>query len=107
MAKYLVQASYTAEGVKGLLKDGGTKRVQVVRDLIEKAGGKLESTYFAFGATDVFITADVPDHVSLVSVALTVGASGAVKTTTTVLLTPEDIDAAVKKVVTYTPPGQS
>ena len=55
MAKYLVRASYTAEGAKGLLKDGGTKRVQVVKDFITGVGGSLESFYFALGADDVYI----------------------------------------------------
>jgi uncharacterized protein with GYD domain len=105
MAKYLIQASYTAEGARGLLKDGGSKRRTAIRALAESVGGKLESVYYAFGATDVFVVIDAPDNASAAAASLVVGASGAAATTTTVLLTPEEIDQAVKKTVTYMPPG--
>jgi uncharacterized protein with GYD domain len=106
MGKYLVRASYTAEGAKGLLKDGGSKRVEVVRSLLKAAGATLESIYFALGEHDVYIIADAPDHASIAAIALATNASGAVRVSTTVLLTPQDIDAATKKTVNYTPPGR-
>lgn len=105
MAKYLIQASYTAEGARGLLKDGGSKRRAAVRALAESVGGKLESIYFAFGGTDVFVVIDAPDNASAASASLIVGASGSARTTTTVLLTPEEIDQAVGKGAAYVPPG--
>jgi len=106
MPKYLLQVSYTAEGAKGLLKDGGSKRRSAARALVESLGGKLEALYYAFGDTDVFAIADMPDNVSAAAASLTIGASGALTTKVTVLLTPEDIDAAVKKSGSYTPPGR-
>ena len=45
MAKYLVKASYVGEGLKGLIKEGGTKRRDTVAQVIEAMGGKLESFY--------------------------------------------------------------
>jgi len=105
MAKYLWEVSYRPEGAKGILKDGGTKRRQVVEAAIKAHGGKLEAFYFAFGKSDSYLIADVPDHVSVAAVALVVNASGAASVRTTVLLTPEEIDQASKKSVTYTPPG--
>ncbi len=62
MAKYLITASYTAEGAKGVLKDGGTKRRQAAEAAIKSAGGKLEAFYFAFGESDAFVILDAPDH---------------------------------------------
>jgi len=106
MAKYLWEVSYRPEGAKGILKDGGTKRRQVVEAAIKANGGKLEAFYFAFGKKDAYLIADVPDHVSVAAVALVVNASGAASVRTTVLLTPEEIDQASKKSVTYTPPGR-
>jgi uncharacterized protein with GYD domain len=106
MAKYLLRASYTSEGAKGLLKDGGSKRASVVEAAVKAAGGKLEAFYFAFGEDDVYIIADLPDHQTVTAFALTTSASGAVKVATTVLMTPQDVDAAVKKSVSYTPPGR-
>ena len=105
MAKYLVMASYTAEGAKGLLKDGGTKRRQAAEQAIKSAGGKLEAFYFAFGDNDAFVIIDAPDHASVAAASLTINASGAVRSRTVVLLTPEEIDQATKKRTTYTPPG--
>ena len=105
MAKYLVTASYTAEGAKGVLKDGGTKRRQAAEAAIKSAGGKLEALYFAFGETDVFVIIEAPDHASIAAASLAINASGAVRTKTVVLLTPEEIDQAAKKGTTYTAPG--
>jgi uncharacterized protein with GYD domain len=106
MPKYLLRVSYTTEGAKGLLKDGGSKRRAAARTLVESLGGKLESLYYAFGATDVFAIADMPDNASAAAASLTLASSGAIKTEVTVLLTPEDVDQAVKKTASYTPPGR-
>jgi uncharacterized protein with GYD domain len=107
MAKYLVSVSYTAEGAKGLAQDGGTKRVQVVTAFLKAAGVTVESFYFALGEHDAFIIADAPDHVSVTAVALAVNGSGAARLSTTVLLTPAEVDAATKKSVNYPPPGRA
>ena len=106
MPKYLLKVSYTAEGAKGLLKDGGTKRRQAATALVEGLGGKLETLYFAFGKTDAFAIADLPDNSSVAAAALALAASGAATATTTVLITPEELDQAAKKSVRYTPPGR-
>jgi len=105
MPKYLVEASYTVEGVKGLLAKGGSARKAAVQAGVEGLGGSLESLYFAFGSNDAYVVVDVPDNQTAAALALTVAASGAVRVRTVVLLTPEDIDAAAQKQVSYTPPG--
>lgn len=105
MPKYLFQGSYTAEGMKGLLKDGGSKRRAAVEQMLKGLGGRLEVFYFAFGETDAFVIAEVPDNVSAVAVSLAIGASGAAHGKTTVLLTPEELDQAAKRTVSYRPPG--
>jgi uncharacterized protein with GYD domain len=106
MANYLITASYSSEGVKGLLKAGGTARVDMVRKSIEGLGGKIQSFYFAFGDTDVFVIAELPDNVAAAAIGLAVSASGLVAAKTTVLLTPAEIDEAAKRQVDYTPPGK-
>ena len=105
MAKYMIQGNYVGEGVKGLLKEGGSKRRAAVEKLIGSLGGKVESLYYAFGATDIYGVVDMPDNVSAAAVALTVNASGAVAIQTTVLMTPEEMDEATKKTPTHRPPG--
>jgi uncharacterized protein with GYD domain len=106
MPKYLLLASYSAEGAKGVLKDGGSKRRQAAQEAIASAGGRLEAFYFAFGKTDAFVVIDAPDNASVAAASLAIAASGAVRTQTAVLLTPEELDQAAKKGVMYRAPGR-
>lgn len=105
MPKYLIQANYTADGLKGVLAKGGTSRRDAVQTMAKAQGGSLESFHFAFGDDDVYAIIDMPDNISTAAVMMTVGASGAVSAKTVVLLTPEDVDDAAQKSVDYTPPG--
>lgn len=106
MPRYLIQAKYSVEGTKGILKDGGSKRVAVVSKMIESLGGKVESFYFAFGEDDALVIVDLPDNVSAAAISLAIGsAGGAASLTTKVLLTPEEMDEAAKTKVDYRPPG--
>jgi len=106
MPKYLFHASYTEEGLKGLFKEGGSSRRDAVAQAIKGLGGTLEAFYYAFGDTDVFAIADLPDNVSTTAFALIINAAGTAKVKTTVLITPKEVDQAVKKGVDYRPPGQ-
>jgi uncharacterized protein with GYD domain len=105
MKKFLIKGSYTVEGTKGLLKDGGTKRVQAVEKMLTGLGGKLDAVYYAFGDHDVYVIGEVPDEKTLAALALTVRASGMVSVSTTILLSPEEIDKATKVSVDYRSPG--
>ena len=106
MPKYLFQASFTRKGVKGLLKDGGSKRAKVVDALITSADGTLEAYYFAFGDNDVYSIAELPDDATAAAVSLAVSAKGALSVKTTVLIDPATIDDAVNRTVSYTTPGK-
>ena len=106
MPKYLVQANYVGEGLRGLLKEGGSSRRAVIEKLYQSVGGRVEAFYYAFGDTDLFVIGDVPDNVSAAALSLIVNAAGAATVKVTVLLTAEEIDAAAKKTATYCPPGQ-
>jgi len=105
MAKYMIQGSYSPDGVKGLTKAGGTSRRAFVGDMIKKAGGSMESFYFAFGDSDVYVICDLPDTTSAAALSLAVNATGAVSLKTVLLITPEEMDAATKRDVGYKPPG--
>ena len=106
MPKYLVQANYVGEGLKGLLKEGGSSRRAAVEKLFGSVGGRVEAFYYAFGDTDLFVIADVPDNVTAAALSLIVNAAGTATAKVTVLLTAEEIDAATKRTATYRPPGQ-
>lgn len=106
MAAFLVQFSYTEQGLKGLLKEGGSKRREATEQLIKSLGGKLVAYYFSFGEYDGFAIVEGVENADAAAAGLIVGASGAVKTKTTVLLTAEEIDRSAKKSGTYRAPGK-
>ena len=105
MPKYLFEASYTQEGLQGLLKKGGTQRREVVENLAAALGGSVEAFYYAFGDYDIYVIADLPDDASATAASLVVGASGAGSVKTTVLIPPETVDDASGKAVNYRPPA--
>ena len=105
MPKYLLQANYVGDGVKGLIKEGGSGRRAAVEQLAASMDGTVESMYYAFGDTDVYLIVDMPDNASMTAVALIANATGAVTVKTTVLMTPEEVDEAVKKTPDYRAPG--
>ena len=105
MPKYLVQGSYTEQGLSGLLKEGGSKRRSVVEQLAKEMGGKLEAFYFAFGSDDFVIVLDLPSNLDMVATSIVAQASGTVKSRVTVLMTPEEVDQAVRRKVDFRPPA--
>ena len=105
MPKYLLQVNYTLDGIKGVLAKGGSARKAAAQAAVKSAGGKVESFHFAFGATDVYLVADLPDNAAAAALALTVSAGGGATVTTTALLTAEEVDKAAEANVKYRPPG--
>jgi uncharacterized protein with GYD domain len=106
MSKYLIKASYSPEGMKGVMAKGGTARVDAIEKLVAGVGGSLESFYFAFGGDDAYIILDAPSHEAMAAVAGTVTSTGVLSSyETVVLLTADQLDAASKLSVSYTPPG--
>ena len=105
MAKFLIEARYTTDGVRGLQSAGGSSRRDAVAKALESAGGSLESFHFGFGDADAYVIAEAPDNVTAAAIAITVNAAGAAHVKTVVLLTPEEVDAAAEKSISYTPPG--
>jgi uncharacterized protein with GYD domain len=106
MPKYLVTGSYTVDGLKGVLKEGGTGRRKAVEAAVNAMGGRLEAYYFAFGEHDVYSIIDVPDNVTATALSMGIAGTGTVRTRTTVLLTPEEVDQATKKTLSFRPAGQ-
>lgn len=106
MAKYLLKASYSADGLKGVMKAGGTSRVKALERAVAGVGGSLESFYFAFGADDVYLIVDLPEHAAAIALAGAVSTSGALsRYETVVLLSPSEVDKAMDLTVDYAPPG--
>ena len=106
MAKYLITGSYTQSGIQGVMKEGGTARKRVSEQFIESLGGKLEAYYFAFGDIDFVGIVDGGDNISTAAASMIIGAAGGARVKVTVLLTPEELDAAAQKSAPYRAPGQ-
>jgi len=108
MPKYLIQGSYSQQGLKGMLKEGGSKRREAAEQIINATGGPLEAYYYAFGSDDFVIIAELPSNVDAAALSFAVNASGAVQSRITVMITPEEVDQATKKTKTvkYRPPGK-
>ncbi|MCK4976299.1 MAG: GYD domain-containing protein [Anaerolineales bacterium] len=105
MPKYLFHGSYTPEGFRGLLDEGGSKRREAAEQALNSVGGSLEAFYFSFGDNDFYIIVDLPDNVSTTAVSFVGNVSGSFSIKTIVLLTPEEVDEAIKKSVDFRPPG--
>jgi len=108
MPKYLIQGSYSEQGLKGVLQEGGSKRREAAEESIKGIGGRLEACYYAFGSDDFVIIADLPSNVDAASLSLVANASGAVHSRITVLITPEEVDQATEKMkrIKFRPPGK-
>lgn len=106
MSKYLFRANYTQKGLSGLIKEGGTGRRQALTQTVESLGGSLDCLYYAFGEYDAVGVADFPDQESATAFSLNVSAAGAIDVELTVLVSPEQIDAAVEKHISYRLPGE-
>lgn len=104
MAKYLFKAVYTRDGASGLSREGGVRRRAALTQTVESMGGRVEAFYYAFGETDLYIIADLPDDTAAAAIALAIARAGVLEITTTVLIMPETVDAAVEQSVTYRAP---
>src|SRR5262245_15660027 len=105
MGKYLFEATYTAQGTKGLAREGASARREIVESAITGLGGKVECFYYAFGDVDAYVIAELPDHEAATALALAVNQSGAASVKTVVLMSVKEVDKAAKKAVKYRPPG--
>ena len=106
MPKFLIEASYTAEGLKGLQKDKASGRTQSIKNALKSVDGQLECVYWCLGEWDVILIAELPNTVAASALATSVSASGLVRTKTTALLTAQEIDAALGKSISYQAPGR-
>ncbi|TLM71592.1 GYD domain-containing protein [Pseudarthrobacter sp. NamB4] len=106
MPKYLFEANYVGDGIKGLMQEGGTKRREALEKALSSVGGSLESFYYAFGYYDVLGVFEVPDDASAAALSLLINSTGNVNVRLKPLLTAETIDEAAKKTPSYRAPGQ-
>jgi len=105
MPKYLIIATYNSEGMKGVLREGGSERRKMIADMAQNLDGELESFYYAFGKDDVYSVVDLPDNVTAAAMAAHITAGGKARCEVVVLVTPEEMDQAARTKMYYRPPG--
>ena len=105
MSKYLFYGSYSEEGYKGLLDEGGSKRIEAAKQALGSVGGSLEAFNFSFGENDFYIIVDLPDNVTTTAVTLAGNVSGTFNIKGVPLLTALELDEAIAKSVNFRPPG--
>ncbi len=97
MAEYLMQLSYSSEAWAAMIKRP-ENRVEAVRKVVEKLGGKVGGFWMSFGEHDMVGLLEMPDNVSVADFAMAISAGGACKNVkTTPLLRIEDGMVAMKK----------
>jgi len=106
MPKYLWHVTYSVEGARGLLAEGGSARRAAISEMVQSVGGHVEACYFTFGADDLMVIGEVPDDVAAAALSVRTAASGAAVSRTVLLLTPEQVDEAVAREVVYRPPHE-
>lgn len=105
MPKFMIQASYTAEGLRGVMRDKASGRKAAVENLASQIGGKVEAVYFVLGEDDVIVLLDCPDNATAAALSATVSASGLVRAKTIPLLTVEEMDQGLSRKIQYKAPG--
>ena len=97
MPHYLQQVAYSREGWEAVVANP-QNRIEAVRPVIEKLGGKIESAWFSFGDYDIVVITEMPDNVTAAGLAMAFAAGGACKSVqTTPLISPEEAIQALKK----------
>ena len=108
MPHYLIQAGYTPEGWKALLNKPEDRK-EAIRPVVEKLGGKIVNSWYAFGEHDIVAIVEMPDNVSAAALSLAQMAGGALRSmkTTPLLELAEGLEA-MKRAATsgYRPPGK-
>jgi uncharacterized protein with GYD domain len=105
MPKYLFYGSYSTEGYREIMEEGGSSRIEAAKQALGSVGGSLEAFYFSFGDYDFYIIVDLPDDVTTTAITLAGNTSGMFNIHGVSLLTPEELDEATKVNVDFRPPG--
>jgi uncharacterized protein with GYD domain len=97
MPFFLHQVSYTPDAIARLIANP-QDRFEAVRGPIEKLGGKIKDSYFAFGQHDAVLITEMPDNVSAAAIALAFAGGGALRNcqTTALMTNAEALDAMRK-----------
>ena len=105
MSKHLFYGSYSPEGYRGLIEEGGSSRIDAAKQALGSVGGSLEAFYFSYGENDFYIIVDLPSHIATTAITLAGNITGSFNIKGVPLLTPDELDEAAKLSVDFRPPG--
>ena len=97
MPLFLSQVAYSEDGWQALVSNP-QNRLEAIRPVVDKLGGRIVNAYFAFGDYDFILIAEFPDNVSAAALAIAAAAGGAVKSikTTPLMEASEGLEAVRK-----------
>ncbi|HWZ34195.1 MAG TPA: GYD domain-containing protein [Bryobacteraceae bacterium] len=97
MPSYLLQVAYTPETWANLIAHPHD-RIDAVRPVVEKLGGKILHGWFAFGDYDLVSIVEMPTNVEAAAFSLAAAAGGAIRSikTTPLMSAAEGIEAMKK-----------
>jgi uncharacterized protein with GYD domain len=94
---FLIQLAYTSDAWAAMVNQP-QNRLEAVRPVVEKLGGKFEHAWLAFGEYDIVGVVEMPENTDAAAFAMAVAAGGAAKTfKTTPLLSVEEGIEAMRK----------
>jgi GYD domain len=102
MAKYLFRVIITKVTSAGSPADYGAGWETSLSDAVANAQGTVESIYFAFGDTDIYMVADLPDEGAVAELSLAIAQGGDATVRTVVLFAPSRVRGPIW---TWRPPG--
>src|SRR5436853_7524908 len=97
MATYILLASYTEQGIKGI-KDT-VKRTEAVKELAKKAGCTMKESFWTLGQFDVVAVFEAPNDETMTAFSLSVAKMGNVKTQTLRAFSGPEMNTVLSKMV--------
>jgi uncharacterized protein with GYD domain len=80
MPTYIELVSWTDQGIRNIKE--APQRMDVFKQTIEAAGGKLIAFYFTMGKYDIVTVIDAPSDEALTNIILNTGSKGSVRSET-------------------------
>ena len=105
MPHYMFRATYSQQGIQGVIKDGAASRVAAVEAMAGSVGGRILAAYWAFGDTTSSRSRSCRTTRRRWRSRRPSGRAGTAGVTTTVLLTAAEVDEALARKTTYRAPG--
>ena len=96
MVTYVVLANFTDQGIRNVKES--PKRADAFKQMAKTFGVTVKDLFWTQGRYDVVTIVEAPDESSAMSLSLSLGALGNVRTETLRAFTPQETEAALARV---------